>query len=132
MLSDATLKKKYGITQADYESLLRKQNGVCAICKCHQRYQSLAVDHCHKTKQVRGLLCVQCNRGLGRFFDSPVRLKNAAEYILHSRQTAGGTSETPSIRETPSVSQVPPFSPSSTGKGIVIPEGSTCETQTRN
>jgi len=128
MLSNATLRKKYGITQEQWQEAFKRQGGKCAICHCAQRYQSLAVDHDHKTGKVRGLLCVQCNRGLGRFFDSPVRLRNAAAYIEASRQTAGGTSETPSIREIPSVSQVPPLSPSSTGRGIVIPEGSTCET----
>ena len=86
MLTDATLMRKYGISSATYNELLRKQNGVCAICHCHQRYQSLAVDHCHKTGKVRGLLCVNCNRGLGKFFDSPLRMRNAAEYIERSRQ----------------------------------------------
>lgn len=86
MLSEATLQRKYGISSAQYQELLRKQNGVCAICKCQQRYQALAVDHCHKTLRVRGLLCVNCNRGLGKFFDSPLRLRNAADYIDRSRQ----------------------------------------------
>jgi hypothetical protein len=85
MLSEATLQKKYGISQEKWNELYRKQGGRCAICGCQQRYQSLAVDHCHKTKKVRGLLCVQCNRGLGRFFDSPVRLRRAADYIEQSR-----------------------------------------------
>jgi hypothetical protein len=86
MLTDAALKKKYGITKEQHDELLRNQGGVCAICKCHQRYQSLAVDHDHKTGHVRGLLCMQCNRGLGRFFDSPLRLRNAADYIEASRR----------------------------------------------
>lgn len=98
MLSETTLQKKYGIGRAQFDAMLKSQGGVCAICHCHQRYQSLAVDHDHKTKQVRGLLCVQCNRGLGRFFDSPLRLRNAAAYIEHSRQTTGSASETPSSR----------------------------------
>lgn len=86
MLSEATLQKKYGISKAKWDELFRKQHGVCAICGCHQRYQSLATDHCHKTGKVRGLLCVNCNRGLGKFFDSPIRLRNAADYIERSRQ----------------------------------------------
>jgi len=75
------LQQKYGITEEIYERIFTKQNGKCAICRCQQRYQRLAVDHDHKTGMVRGLLCVQCNRGLGRFFDSPARLIAAAEYL---------------------------------------------------
>jgi hypothetical protein len=70
---------------ADWQEMYRKQGGKCAICKCHQRYQNLAVDHDHKSGKFRGLLCVNCNRGLGKFFDSPLRLRNAAEYIEQSR-----------------------------------------------
>jgi hypothetical protein len=88
MLSEAELQKKYGISQAQWQEMYAKQGGVCAICGCRQRYQALAVDHCHKTGKVRGLLCVQCNRGLGRFFDSPVRLRKAADYIERSRARA--------------------------------------------
>lgn len=75
------LESKYQITEAIYAEMLLRQNGVCAICRCHQRYKRLAVDHDHKTGQVRGLLCEQCNHGLGRFFDSPFRLRNAAAYL---------------------------------------------------
>jgi hypothetical protein len=81
---DETLQKKYHITEEIYSQILAAQNGVCAICKCHQRYKRLAVDHDHKTSQVRGLLCEQCNRGLGRFFDSPFRLRMAASYLEKS------------------------------------------------
>ena len=85
MLSESTLQKKYGISQAQWKAMYDKQRGACAICGCRQRYQSLATDHCHKTGKVRGLLCVNCNRGLGKFFDSPIRLHRAAEYIEKSR-----------------------------------------------
>ncbi len=74
------------ISREQYDVLFKKQDGKCAICHCHQRYQRLAVDHDHKTQVVRGLLCMQCNRGLGRFFDSPVRLRRAAEYLEESRK----------------------------------------------
>lgn len=83
---DQQLQKKYGITEEIYEKILKAQNGRCAICKCQQHYQRLAVDHDHKTGQVRGLLCVQCNRGLGRFFDSELRLRNAADYIARAQK----------------------------------------------
>lgn len=87
MSRKATL-KKYNLTEAEYAEMLERQKGVCAICFRHQRYQHLAVDHCHKTGVVRGLLCVMCNRGLGRFFDSPVRLRRAAEYLDQAKEEA--------------------------------------------
>ena len=73
--------KKYGITEDQYQQILELQRGVCAICERHQRYRRLSVDHDHKTKRVRGLLCNWCNRALGRFVDSPARLRRAAEYL---------------------------------------------------
>jgi hypothetical protein len=75
------LQQKYSITEEIYEKILIAQKNVCAICGNHQRYKRLAVDHSHKTGQVRGLLCENCNRGLGRFFDSTFRLRNAANYL---------------------------------------------------
>lgn len=66
------LKTKYGISLDEYNTLLEKQNGVCAICKLPERANSkhgvlnnLAVDHNHKTEKVRGLLCYSCNVKLG-------------------------------------------------------------------
>lgn len=74
------------LTDIEYGLMLTSQNGRCAICGNHQHYQRLAVDHCHKTQQIRGLLCMQCNRGLGRFFDSPFRLQNAINYLEKARK----------------------------------------------
>ncbi len=85
--------KKYGITEEDFQRMLAKQGGVCAICGCHQRYQRLAVDHCHRSGVVRGLLCVNCNRGLGKFFDSPLRLIRAAEYLKNAKAEGTQTRE---------------------------------------
>lgn len=61
------LKNKYGITVDDYEKMFTEQNGVCKICQeiCKSG-KSLAVDHCHETGRVRGLLCAKCNTNLGR------------------------------------------------------------------
>ena len=81
------LQRQYSITEEQYNKILEKQNGRCAICNCQQHYQRLAVDHDHKTGMVRGLLCVHCNRGLGRFFDSGLRLRNAAAYIEKAQET---------------------------------------------
>lgn len=81
------LERQYSISEATYEAIFQKQDGKCAICHCRQHYQRLAVDHDHKTGMVRGLLCTNCNRGLGRFFDSALRLNNAAAYITRANET---------------------------------------------
>jgi hypothetical protein len=75
------LKQTYGISEDDYQAMLKAQGGVCAICERHQRYQRLCVDHCHKTNKVRGLLCTRCNRNIGRFYDSVRLLRRAADYL---------------------------------------------------
>lgn len=81
------LQRQYSITEEQYETIFKKQEGRCSICNCHQHYQRLSVDHDHKTGMVRGLLCTNCNRGLGRFFDSALRLRNAAAYIEKAQAT---------------------------------------------
>lgn len=78
------LKRTYGLSLEDYKHLLEKQNGVCAICQQPEtvdRYKNLAVDHCHETGKIRGLLCVNCNKGLGHFKDKKESLKRALEYL---------------------------------------------------
>ena len=56
---------------AEYEQMLVQQGGECAICGQKDKSFNLAVDHCHGTKRIRGLLCSQCNVGLGSFKDKP-------------------------------------------------------------
>lgn len=76
------LRKKYGITEDEYNDILCAQNGRCAICLCKPRTKSLAVDHDHKTNEIRGLLCSRCNHGLlGHAHDSIEMLKRAIEYL---------------------------------------------------
>ena len=60
------LRVKYDITQEEYKALLEKRGGVCAVCKssCSTNV-NLCVDHCHETGDIRGLLCNDCNRGIG-------------------------------------------------------------------
>lgn len=81
----ANLKKKYGITLEDYDSLLKRQKGVCDICKLPEpessRFNYLCVDHDHNTGVVRGLLCYNCNTALGKFMDSPDNLRGAIFYL---------------------------------------------------
>ena len=73
-------KKKFGISQEEYVFLLEKQEGVCAICRGNCS-KSLAVDHNHETKNVRGLLCNRCNRGIGFLKDNVLFLQRAIDYI---------------------------------------------------
>lgn len=83
------LKKKYGITLEFYYKLLEEQNYVCAICGNPETAldhrtglpRSLAVDHCHTTGVIRGLLCTTCNRGLGKFKDNIKYLESAVNYL---------------------------------------------------
>lgn len=79
---NAHLKKNYGITAEEYNLLLEKQGGVCAICAepCTSG-KRLAVDHNHKTNIIRGLLCGKCNRGIGNFLDNTDLLLAAVEYL---------------------------------------------------
>ena len=75
---------RYNITIADYEKLLEKQNNCCAICysKTGSANKRLAVDHNHQTGIIRGLLCDECNTGLGKFKDNPSLLTNAIAYLI--------------------------------------------------
>ena len=75
--------RKYGITIEKYEILLAEQNGCCAICLAvtGSDGKRLAVDHNHETGEVRGLLCDNCNTGLGMFKDNPSLLAKAINYL---------------------------------------------------
>jgi len=84
------LRSTYGITLDEYDDLYEKQNGLCAICGGSELEMGLslegvprllAVDHDHDTDRVRGLLCRQCNVGLGHFKDDPTLLRLAAGYL---------------------------------------------------
>jgi len=83
------LKKRFNISLETYKKLLSDQDFVCAIClqpeskKDHRtgKVRDLAVDHCHKTGTIRGLLCTDCNTGLGLFKDNPLLLEVAKRYI---------------------------------------------------
>lgn len=76
---------KYGLTSEDYEEMLKRQNGVCAICCQHDPSgKLLSVDHNHKTGVVRGLLCTNCNTAIGKLQDSSVIAYQAARYLERS------------------------------------------------
>ena len=80
---DGIVRRQYGITLAEYEQMLRDQNNKCAICKNEDEVEGrrLAIDHCHESGNVRGLLCGKCNRGLGLFYDNKELLDNAISYL---------------------------------------------------
>lgn len=73
----------YGLTLDEYRSLLDAQGGACRICGRVPKPtgKSLAVDHDHDTGQVRGLICVICNRAIGQLGDCPAMLRRAADYL---------------------------------------------------
>lgn len=74
--------RQWGLTIEQYEELLKRQNGVCAICnKACSSGRKLAIDHDHKTGRIRGLLCSNCNLGLGKFFDNKELLRKAISYL---------------------------------------------------
>jgi len=80
--------RKLGCTSEQYQKLVELQNGKCAICGTVEGHRSrygkrckLSVDHDHTNGIVRGLLCNNCNRGLGRFKDSVSHLEAAVRYL---------------------------------------------------
>jgi hypothetical protein len=97
-LRDKRLRREFGITLADYDRMHAAQNGCCAICKQPERAmrggkpRALAVDHCHATGVVRGLLCGSCNPMIGYAGDSPEILRAAIGYI---NQHAGKSTVVP-------------------------------------
>lgn len=81
---ERSIRINFGLTPEQYLAILDYQGGVCWICQTHPRTRRLAVDHNHKTGEVRGLLCKRCNRDLlGRAHDDPTILRRAADYLEH-------------------------------------------------
>jgi len=78
------LKRTYGLSLSEFNTMLTKQKECCLICQKHRNELpvDLHVDHCHTTGKVRGLLCYSCNAALGGFKDSLPLLASAFEYIL--------------------------------------------------
>lgn len=82
----SNLKMKYGLSEEDFQEIENAQNSLCAICKQPPngngaRFKTLFVDHNHTNNKVRGLLCHNCNVGLGSFRDNPALLFRAIEYL---------------------------------------------------
>lgn len=78
-----SFKRKYGITHDDYDLMYTDQKGKCLICERHQSdlKQRLCLDHNHATGEIRGLLCHQCNHGIGLFYENVNSLKRAITYL---------------------------------------------------
>lgn len=72
---------KYGLTFNQYECLLEACNNACMICGESFEVRKACLDHDHKSGDIRGLLCIQCNAGLGMFQDK-IRLLAAAIVYL--------------------------------------------------
>ena len=83
---DSSLRARYGFGRDIYLLLLDWQDGRCAICGADEcrTGRRLAVDHCHKTGRIRGVLCGDCNVALGRLQDDPVRALAAANYLTRT------------------------------------------------
>jgi len=80
---------EFGFTIDAYIEMLADQNDVCKICKQPEtskdarsgKTKDFAIDHCHKTGKIRGLLCIKCNTAIGLFQDDPILLRSAVEYL---------------------------------------------------
>jgi hypothetical protein len=83
---EGDLRRKYGLTLADYDALLAKQGGHCAICPAVigevKRNRALFVDHDHATGKVRGLLCGRCNTAIGYLRDHPQYAHALVGYLM--------------------------------------------------
>ncbi len=89
VMRDKELRKKYGITLAQFREMEEAQNGVCDICHNPESQEhhktgevrELSVDHCHETKKVRALLCSGCNMAIGGMQDDVDRFYKAIDYV---------------------------------------------------
>lgn len=83
------LKRRIGCSAEEFDAMYKKQNGLCAICgqpearlnPVTQQPRAMAVDHCHTSGKIRGLLCTYHNTGLGLFNDDPELLRKAIAYL---------------------------------------------------
>ncbi len=82
--SDYFRERTYGVNRAAYDEMLEAQNGACAICGTKEpgsKRKHFHVDHCHRTNKIRGLLCGNCNLGMGNLQDDIEILIRAIEYL---------------------------------------------------
>lgn len=88
------LRLTWGITLEEYNRMLKEQKGACKIClkpetkvinRKDGKPHNLAVDHCHKTNVIRGLLCASCNTAIGHLRDDPIILQRIIDYLDRHR-----------------------------------------------
>ena len=81
-IKNAKLMTRYGISIEEYKQKLDSQDKKCAICKTNLEMEKRThLDHDHNTGKIRGILCWNCNGGLGNFSDDIERLKSAINYL---------------------------------------------------
>jgi hypothetical protein len=81
-MRDLYYRRTYGLSADEVDEMLAEQNGRCAICGVvPERLASMHLDHDHDGGHLRGLLCVDCNHGLGKFKDDPALLLRAVVYL---------------------------------------------------
>ena len=82
-IRDRHLRNKFNLTTSEYNEILKRQDGKGAICGINRAKNGkiLSVDHNHKTNEVRGLLCISCNCGIGYFKDDISIVKKAVKYL---------------------------------------------------
>lgn len=85
---DWHLRNKYGITDIQFQEMLKAQNNLCALCQCNllEKERKICVDHDHELNVVRALLCSACNNAIGLFCDDVSLLQRAIEYIQFHKQ----------------------------------------------
>lgn len=109
--TEGNIELKYGLTPEAWGNLFEKQGGVCAICKNPEtQNKRISVDHDHETGKVRGLLCNNCNRGLGLLKDSLHTLSAAVEYLKSSASTNCSGPCPPPVEARSSVPPAPSYS----------------------
>lgn len=77
------LLRKYNITLQQFNNMVKLQDNKCNICK--NQLEIKHIDHCHKTNKIRGILCPNCNTGIGQLKENEEILLNAIEYIRKHR-----------------------------------------------
>jgi hypothetical protein len=86
---EESIKYKFRINAKQYYEILLAQNNVCAICGgLNKNNFKLAIDHCHETGKIRGILCSHCNSGLGMFRDNTELMLKAIKYLENNKTTS--------------------------------------------
>ena len=78
--------RRYGLNRSSYDALLQEQKNQCVICACDLAdlpLKHVHVDHCHESGKVRGILCMECNTGIGKFRNSVTHLLTACDYLIN-------------------------------------------------